>query len=550
MPAPPELRTARRAYASRSWAEAYDAFGRADALTRLGGSDLWSFALAAALAGHDDDFFPILERAHAAFADQGDNARAARCAFWLGFRLAGRGEVGPASGWLGRAARLVEREGAECVERGYLLLPAGFQRLGAGDADAAWEAAAGAAAIGERFDDADLLTLALHLQGRTRLHQARVAEGLALLDEAMVGVVSGRLSPVVTGLVYCSVIGACRSVYELRRAREWTAALGEWCREQPELVAFSGECLAYRSEILNLRGDWRGAIAEAQRVCDDPRAGAHPPGAIAAAYYQCGEAHRMLGELAAAEECYRNASRQGREPQPGLALLRLAQGDATGAAATLRRAVAEARDPLQRARLLPALCEILLELDEIEESEAVCAELEAVAERFPADALGTMVAFARGATLLARGDAPAALIELRAALGGWQALEANYEAARTRALIGRACRALGDHDSAELETDGARAAFESLGAAADLARLDGPGPDADSPRRHGLTQREAEVLAVIATGRSNRAAAAALGISEKTVARHLSNIFGKLGVSSRAAATAYAYEHDLQNPPA
>jgi DNA-binding CsgD family transcriptional regulator len=312
--------------------------------------------------------------------------------------------------------------------------------------------------------------------------------------------------------------------------------------------AFTGECIAYRAEIENLHGNWRGAIDEAAPVCD-PAAG-YEDAAVAAASYQVGDALRMLGELDAAEGAYRTADRLGRDPQPGLALLRLAQGQPAAAAAALQRALAERRDPLQRARLLPALCEILLELGDAEASLHTCAELEEIARRIPADALTTMAARVRGAALLAAGQAPDALPLLRTALRSWQELGAPYEAARVRLLLAEACRAVGDDEGAALELDEARAAFTTLGAAVEVARIDARRAVGASPLPGGLTAREAQVLALIATGRSNRAAAAHLGISEKTIARHLSNIYGKLGISSRAAATAYAYEHDLHLPSA
>ncbi|MBW3536027.1 MAG: LuxR C-terminal-related transcriptional regulator [Gemmatimonadetes bacterium] len=377
--------------------------------------------------------------------------------------------------------------------------------------------------------------------------QRRVKEGLALLDEAMVAVATDELSPQVTGLIYCSAIGACRSVWELRRAHEWTAALSDWCERQPDLVPYRGECLVYRAEILQLRGAWGDALEEVQRARERIARGSDRE-ADAAALYRKGEVHRLRGELAHAEEAYRDASRLGREPQPGLALLRLAQGDAEAAAAALRRALAEAGHGLGRARLLPALVEVALELGEVEEAKRACAELEAVATDAGTDVLDTLVAQARGAVELAAGDAQAALPLLRTAFEGWEAMEAPYEAARVRVLRGLACRALGDHDSAALELDGARATFDRLGAAPDAARVDALSGSRRPRAAHGLTPRELEVLAQVATGRTNRAIAGELFISEKTVARHVSNIFSKLGLSSRAAATAYAYEHDLVDP--
>ncbi len=408
--------------------------------------------------------------------------------------------------------------------------------------------AAEAAAVGERFGDPDLLALALHLQGRALLRLSRVAEGLALLDEAMVSVAAGELSPQVTGLIYCSVISACREVWALARAHEWTAALADWCEGQPDMVPYTGECRVYRAEILQFHGAWQDAMAEALRASECFERG-HEPGGVGLALYQQGELHRLRGDLAAAEEAYRAASRSGREPQPGLALLRLAQGDPDAAASSIRRALAETTNRLRRARLLPAYVEILLETGEIEEARRSCAELEEIARSCAAGVLGTIVAQVEGAIELAAGNAKGALAPLRRAWQEWREADAPYEAAQTRMLLGLACRELGDDDGATLELEAARAEFGRLGAAPDLARLDALERRRTTHGGHGLTPREREVLALLATGRTNRAIAHELFISDKTVARHVANIFGKLGVSSRAAATAFAYEHHLLDPP-
>jgi DNA-binding CsgD family transcriptional regulator/tetratricopeptide (TPR) repeat protein len=569
-----DLDTGRRAYDAREWQTAYRCLGAVDRASALGPADLWRLAVAAYLTGRDDESLMLLERAHHAFRQTDDVAAAVRCAFWLGLHLAGRGELGPATGWFGRATRLVEGAGGERVERGYVLIPVALGQLEGGDPTSSYETAGAAAAVGERFGDADLQALAIHLQGLALLGQGRVREGLGLLDEAMVGVAAGETSPMVTGLVYCSVLGACRRVYALGRAWEWTTALNAWCDAQPDLVPYRGQCRVYRAEILQLRGEWAEALAEAERAAGDTGDTGGPSGrggtrgagakagpdrpveraAVGAAHYQRGEVHRLRGELGAAEAAYRAAREHGREPQPGLALLRLAQGDVEAATGAIRRVLAETADPLRRARLLPAAVEIALAAGDVNEARQACAELEEIASVWPSSVLDTVLAHARGAAALAAGDALGSLVPLRQAVQGWQAAGAPYEAARVRALLAEACRALGDGDTARLEREAARGTLLRLGAAPDLARLDGLGPDRRQGRRrvHGLTARELEVLALLATGRTNRAIAGELFISEKTVARHVSNIFAKLGLPSRAAATAYAYEHDLVqgSPPA
>jgi hypothetical protein len=257
-----ELERGRDSYQRRSWADAYQSLSRADHAEPLGGEDLDLLASSAGLTGRDEEFLKALERAHHAHLGAGNDRRAARSAFWLGFRLIARGETGGAAGWFARARRLLEDGEHDCVEQGYLLIPGVRQRLAAGDDDGAYATAAAAAAIGSRFQDADLSTFARSLQGRARLRQGRIEEGLALLDEAMIAVTAGELSPVLTGVVYCSVIDCCRQVYALDRVREWTAALTRWCEEQ-DVVAFTGHCMVHRAEIMQFNGAWPDAIEEA-----------------------------------------------------------------------------------------------------------------------------------------------------------------------------------------------------------------------------------------------------------------------------------------------
>lgn len=537
-----DLENGRRSHARGAWGEAHALLSRADEATPLGADDLELMATAAYMLGRDEDWVAALERAHHAHLGAGAVGAAVRAAFWLGMSLALRGEVARATGWLGRAQRLAERE-RDCVEHGYLLLPAIVRHEAAGDHEAAHAAATDAAGIAERFGDPDLLALAVHAQGLALVQRGRLDEGLGLLDEAMVAVTAGELSPIVTGIIYCSVIDGCQEAYELRRAREWTSAMTRWCDRQPDMVAFTGRCLVHRAEIMELRGDWPQALAEARRAAARCELAANRVAAAQAAYRQ-GELHRLRGELEAAEAAYRDASRAGFEPQPGLALLRLAQGGGAAAAAAIRRAVGETVQPLKRTRLLPACVEIMLAVGDVGAAAEAAAELEAIAVRHDVGILRALVPHARGAVDLAAGDAGEALVALRRAWRAWEDLEVPYQAARARVLVGLACRALGDEDALALELEAAREAFARLGATPDLARVDAllgrPGADA-----RGLTAREREVLAMVAAGATNRAIAAALVLSERTVDRHVSNILAKLRVPSRAAATAYAYEHRL-----
>jgi len=504
------------------------------------GAELERRATAAYMAGREGEYLDLLGRAYRAHLDGGEPIAALRCAFWVGVNLARRGESGPAGGWLARARRLLESEGSARVERGYLLLPGAFEHEARGEWREAAAVAGEAAAIGERFGDADLHALAGHEQGQALIRAGDVAAGLALLDQSMVAAGAGELSPIVTGIVYCGVILACEEAHDVRRAREWTASLSRWCDEQPEMVAFTGRCLIHRAEIMQRQGAWGEALAEARRAAERSLAGDNPFAAGEARYRE-GEIHRLRGEHERAESAYRAASEQGYEPQPGLALLRLAQGDRSAAGAAIERLLAERAEPGGRARLLPARIEIALAVGQLEAASRASAELARLARELDSDALAAQAAYAEGAVRLAGGEAAAALAGLRRAAHGWRELDAPYETARARALIGRACAALGDDDAAQLELDAARAVFAELEARPQLCRL----AEAGERRPAGLSGRELEVLRLVAAGHSNREIAAALTISEHTVARHLQNIFAKLGVSSRTAAAAFAFEHRL-----
>jgi DNA-binding CsgD family transcriptional regulator len=534
------------AHAGQAWLEAFEAFSAADRVEPLAAGDLELLAEAAYMLGREEGYLAALERAHRSHLDAEEPLAALRCAFWIGVNLARRGDLGAANGWLTRANRLLEEQGADGrveVERGYLRLPLVFERESSGDLEGAAATAAEAAAIGRRLEDPDLLALAAHEQGHILIRLGRIREGVGLLDETMVAVTGGELSPIVSGIVYCGVILACQDAHEIGRAQEWTAALSDWCRRQPDLVAFTGRCLVHRAELMQLKGAWPEALEEARRAGERCEEGENPAAAGEACYRQ-GEIHRRLGDFAAAERAYREASGRGREPQPGLALLRLAQGEVDAAAASIRRALTEAVEVSRRANLLSAQVEIGVAAGDLEAAREAQRALEAIAEGGDAAALAAMAAEARGTLELAEGDAGAALVPLRRAGDLWRRLEAPYEAAQMRELVGIACRNLGDEETAALELEAARTVYEELGARPDLARVDSL-MGAVGGGAHGLTERELEVLRHIASGETNKAIAAELVLSERTVDRHVSNLFAKLGVSSRAAATAFAYEHRL-----
>jgi len=536
-----------QAFSDRAWSEAADLFGAADAQGSLEAHELECWGLAAYLAGRDAESDAARERAHYAYLEQGDVDGAARVAFWLCLALRLRGEPVRGNGWMQCLQRVLEDNAiTDSVWQGYVLTHAGMGALFGGDPRGAIELLDRAIAISDRFGDPNLGVLARNGRGQSLISAGDVLDGLAQLDEVMVAVTtSDQISPQAVGLVYCAGINACRDTLDLQRGREWTQALSRWCSAQPELVPYRGQCLVHRAEILQLLGFWPDAMSEVQKVHPapgDPLSGA----ATGTALYQLGELHRLRGEPAEAEAAYREASRTGQDPQPGLALLRLEQGQVAAAFAAIRRALDEVHRPVDRLRLLPAVVEIALAAHELDVAEQAAAELENAAAELGQPLREGAALHARGALQLASKQARAALPTLRQAWSVWQNAGVPYEAARVRVLIASACREVGDDDSAEIELDAARWVFEQLGAAPDLRRVaELAKKPAKAGAPGGLTLREVEVLRTVASGSTNRAIATELFLSEKTVARHVANIFTKLEVSTRAAATAFAYENNL-----
>ena len=543
------LASGRDAFGRRRWGEAIAALQAADADAPLGVDDLERLAVARYLTGDEAGSTETWVRAHHACVDQDDLRRAARCAFWLAFGIDITGTAPPAAGWYERARRLLAGVAEPCPEHAYVrVAPALARLLVDHDADGSAPEFAEIAAVGDRLGDVDLATIGRLGWGHALVLLDERAAGLAMLDEVMVAVTAGEVTPVLAGLSYCAVIEVCRETYDLPRAKAWTDALTSWCASQPDLEPYRGNCLVHRAEVLQVEGDWAEAAAEVERAVVRL---SRPPGqmGVGAACYQQGELHRLRGETAAAEDAYRRASHWGHLPQPGLALLRLAAGRAAAARSAIDRAVHDASGPLPRSRLLPAQVEIALAAGDPAAARGAADELAEIAAGVDAPWLRAEASHAGGAVLLAEGEPEAALAALREAHAGWLRLGTPYEAARTRVLVARACRDLGDPDGADLELDAALATFERLGAVPDAARARRLVARPDSTPPGALSRREREVLALVATGRTNRAVASELHISEKTVARHLSNIFTKLDVSSRAAATAWAYEHDLAFSP-
>jgi ATP/maltotriose-dependent transcriptional regulator MalT len=501
--------------------------------------DLRQRAMIAYLAGSDDRCVALLGRAFHERLGAHDRAAAVRCAFWITFILTNAGQHALASGWLTRARRLLDTEPTDTVEHGYLLLPDAFQHAVRGQYAQTHELARRAAALADRFGDRDLAALARHVQGRASIRRGDVADGVALLDEAMLDVLTEGVSPVVLTTIYCGLIEGCQEILDLDRSREWTMALSAWYEARPEARLNRGRCLVHRAEIHLESGDWSAALSDAQRACGLLTDQAAQP-VLGGAHYVIGELHRIRGSAGTAAEEYRRAGENGRDPQPGLALLRLAGGDVASARTAIQRAVSEASERWDRPKLLAAYVEIMLRAGDVPAARDAADELRGIAELFDTSYVAAMSARASGAVLLADGETQQALALLRRGCTIWQTLQVPYELARCRVLHGLGCRELGDDEGARMQLSTARSEFRRLGAAVDATMT----PTAVKVSG-ALTVRELEVLRLVAKGMPNRAIADHLGLREKTIARHLSNIFAKLELRSRAAATAYAYEHRL-----
>ncbi len=533
-----QLRQAREAFERRDWALVSE---RLQSVGDLSVADTMALATAAFLIGDADEAVRALQAGYQDSIKKGDALGAVRFAFWLGFVLNTRGEMAVGGGWVARAERLLESQPEDIVERGYMLIHEFFQHLFRGDFARAEETAARVVQTGRRFQDADLVAQGLNCLGRIMIYSGRVREGLALLDEAMVGISAGEVSPIIAGSVYCSMIEACQELSDFSRAASWTSALTRWCDAQPSLVPFTGQCSLHRGQIMRLRGAYDEALAEfalAQRRYQAE--GTIAPAGRALA--EQGDVLRIRGKLDEAEAAYRQAAELGHEPQPGLLLAWLARGRTAAAIPAVRRLLAEAQGPVQRSWLLPASVQAMVAAQLSVEARQYSDELAGIASAFGSSALQAAAAYAGATVELASGEMGEALRQARDSSRLWSDIGSPYETARARVLVARALRELGDEDSARSELAVARGSFAEMGAAPAIEEVD---KLLHRARPGGLTEREVEVLKLVAEGRSNPDIARALVLSQKTVERHLSNIFTKLAVPSRTAAAAYAHEHGL-----
>ncbi len=529
----------RELFGASAWVECFAVLAQAEQQGPLSAHDVELLAQSAFLIGREQECVDVWARAYQRFEESGEHRLAARAAFWIAFILVNRAERTRGGGWSARARALVDAHGLGGSEEGLLLTLEAHVALMRGQADNAVATARRAIEVGASVPDADVLALARLTTAWAHLRAGERAEAMADFDEVMVSVSAEETSPTVAGLVYCAVIDACMQLRDLRRAAEWTEALSSWCQARPDLVPYRGTCLVHRSQILTLRGDWPAAVDEATQAST-----ILPARESGAAFYQLGELNRLMGRYQQAEVDYRQANAFGRRPEPGLARLRIAQGSVDAAVPALRRASQEARTAEGRAEMLGALSEALLAAGDVEGARRVADEVTGIASQLDAPALSALAAQSVGRVLLAEGAVESSLAVLRKGWQLWRELDLPYHASQVRVLIARCLHALGDDDSARMELDAARDAFTMLGAKPDLAQLDVLMPNR-AGSVGGLTDRELQVVRLVASGRTNRAIAEELFLSEKTVARHLSNIYAKLDVASRAAATAYAYDHGL-----
>ena len=527
------------------WTETYAELLKADQVHALEPKELERHALAAYLTGRDAESFQILERAYQGYNDRKKTEQAVRCAFWLGLMLMNAGEKARSSGWIATAERLCRDEtGPECAEKGLLLLPAALGALSAGNTAKAHDLFERATTIGEQFEDNDLIALGRLGQGQSMIQLGEVGAGIKLLDETMIIVETREVFPFAKGIVYCAVIETCLKVWDLPRAQEWTLALTRWCDAQPDIVPFRGQCLVRRAEIIQLHGEWSKALEETSDACELLT---RPPGVPAAgeAFYRKAELLRLLGDFEEAEDCYREAAKWGRRSQPGLALLRLAQGQNDAAETSIRNTLLETKDTKERAELLPGVVRIMLDVKKTEEALEATEELCEIATALDAPYLYAVSSYCQGAVFFAEGKVQLALEHLHKSMRYWNMLQLPYESAYTRELKGLIYRQLNDKDNSDTELAAAKWTYQQLQAKTDLKRINRLIEKKLPHESHGLTLRELQVLRRVASGKTNKNIAGELFISERTVDRHVSNIFNKLSVSSRVEATTFAIRNKM-----
>ena len=501
-------------------------------LDRLGESLFW--------LDRPDDSIVVLGRAFTSHVAGGDDLGAAMAAWQLFYDHALIGETALANGWLERARRHAARE-ERSVAAGFLAVAESDLASWSGALEDAVRHAERAVALGRATGSPDLLAMALQAEGRALLASGRLDEGITAFDEAMVAVVNGELAPLFTGWAYCNALSTCHDLADLHRAVQWTDAAMRWCDDLRDGRLYPGICRLHVVELASLRGTWEAAAAMARQACEELTS--HDQRYAGDAYYLAGELHRMTGELDLAEEAFALSHQLGRVTQPGLARVRLAQGRSAAAIRGLQSELgSDPSAPMRRIELLGALDEAHLAVLDVDAASAAAEEMGSIAGAVGSDYLGALATTTEADVLLARGDAGAACRRAAAAAARFRALGLPYDEARARTIRGAAAKLIADHDTARLELTAARETFRRLGADPDARRVTALMGDAPASL---LSSRELDVLRLVARGSTNKQIAAELFVSEHTVARHLSNIYTKLGVGSRSAATAFGYEHEL-----
>ena len=536
------LTEARAALERRDWAVAYELFADLRRRHGLDGEDLSALGDAAWWLGLIRESLQACEESHERFLAEGRVDRAAMVALEAGFNWMLRGEPEIGMGWVSRARRLVDQR-PPGTAHGFLIWIDASERAASGDTDGALEQAHRLRQLGRDLAEPMLECFGLALEGSLRIRAGEPRRGFELLDEAMLPVLAGRVPPESAGNLYCQMMSLCHDLADVPRARRWTEATQRWCDTFTSAAMFAGICRVHRSQLLRLAGDWEAAEREAA-AANEELAELNVE-AVAEARYELAETHRLRGQVDEAESWYAAAVEVGRSPEPGASLLLLLKGHTEEAVAGVRRALLEEGDPFRRARLLAGQLEIACHAGRAERAESSAAELAVLAGTYGSPGVRAWAAQAHGTAALCRGEPAAAVAPLRDALARHESMGATYDAATCRALLGRAFRDLGEL-AADGELQAAREAFERLGAAPRLSWMRGASAVRATPAgTGGLTDRETEILALVAQGLSNREVARRLVISEKTVARHLANVYAKLDVGSRTAASAWAYQHGL-----
>lgn len=487
-----------------------------------------------------DDSIAVLGRAFTAHVTDGDHAGAAMAAWQLFYDHALVGEMALANGWLERARREAGHAGDPTVA-GFLAVAESDLAAGADALEDAVIHAERAVELGRTTGHADLTAMALQAKGRSLVACGRLDDGTSALDEAMIAVVNGELTPLFTGWVYCNALSTCHDLADLTRAIEWSDSAMRWCDALREGRLYPGICRLHVVELATLRGTWEHAAAMAQQACDELTS--HDPRYAGEAHYLIGELHRMAGDLDLGEEAFTRAHQLGRIPQPGLARVRLAQGRLDAAVNGLRLAMEPPpSSPLRHTELLAALTEAHLAAGDTDAAADSAAAMSDVVGGAASVYLDAEKRTTEAQVLLAHGDALAACRRAGEAVERFQGLGLPYDEARAREVRGAAAQMIDEVDTAQLDLTAARDTFQRLGTEPDQRRVAALlGEATASP----LSSRELEVLRLVARGGTNKAVASELVVSEHTVARHLSNIYTKLGVGSRSAATAWAYERSL-----